>query len=1056
MDTNGQFIDLIKSLFDHQGQQIDETPKDMYELDMKGVLHHSTGRIENFKNFHANKKANRSGRNRNLGIKENSLEQVLEKFAFLKGIPMTQFYSELTEKDRQLLGVLSVPQQFEKNNIRNLLFDISFVESGYHFLQKDKTLSRSLNGKTAVAFGDTITSALTDSWENINFADLVAYAYIIYSNAIVGVEKSTKSYTYAFDTTFLNPYNADDEINKTMKDELPTELYRNAIPFTPIHFDSEQQLSIPVTYVQILRFIEHKAEYMLRKYAEDLIINSIKSQNKSILVKEILTLIVDCSCDSIYLLLEQNSNLDAICEIKDKPLLTYLCKIVLLSKAQRLVEIFEADILDTYGEIDAYFEFTNMVENLIKSNSDKSAFENFNSIYSYKDERKDEYKQFLLDFYRAEGNTIELLNRYERIFANLSLYKERFNNASKKMNTLIENTNIDMNFYLYQIQIKNINSQNTQMAQQMALIKKELEKSNKRNINLKSELDEAKGKNKDLRAEIRDLQKNREVKSPSSTTKTAKDLQEKINIILTEKEQIENSFEQYKSEMEAQLNLKEHNNKKLCEQLNSIKSEKQAIEDKLKSINSTSLPLPPVQPLPSKTTEINIDTWLAQGAFLLNGSNRKDYEYAILNFVEANFDIKHLVEDETLKEIESYNSRIGYALIEDNKHFVVFANGEKKQIKNLPNDIYLGSFQFLKVDGEDNFVGTFPSIYRDRLKDKYHDFGIITSINDDEVVFTILNDEEIKVKNTPSEAKLKIGFKIGVGQAVSYNRISNTFMPYQMTPLSLDTFFKSIVAKNHRIVVFIKQLSNGGIFYDIDTESETFLSFSEEDVFKKWNLNDEQVVIFDNSNNRIVKVFQNPLFFKLSTFYKKSMLVTIESIESDNRIFIKNNIGEVVLLKKYPSHYKASIGDILLVDEDYSYLRNEDSNQKYLNNLSIERKVLSSPKNTSSKNKESKAVEITHKVLIFGNPSFSNNYQLALRKDGFDSTLIDGYDNPKKIMGSLNKFDLIIICNEFASHENMWEVKDWAKAKNKPVLYPKKDGANFISMEITSFISKTD
>lgn len=1056
LDVSSLGVNLADLLAHFINGDREQNNQDLQERNhtMLDALKDTAKNIQGTTDFHAIKDGNQT--NRSVGITEESFEEVQRRFSFLKNVSIDSLYKELNEKERYLLGILSIPAEAfndNMNNIEKLIMDTRFVEAGFDFVESTKNLSRPINGES---FGERLITTLNEAWENINFADLVAYAYTIYSSAIVSVEKSTNGNFNTFDITYLNPYKPEEEINKCSKGKIPTELYVNAIPFTPFHFDENKQMSIPVAYIQLLRFIEYQVEESFRNYILEIMNKDIVTA--PILLQEAVTMMSDIAVDSRYLILEDNEHLNAICNIQGKPLLSYVSKILLLSKAHRLVEIFEHDYSITYENIEAYRELAKKVERHMVKNHDKKPINVLNSIYAnLKNETSSFHEiadQFLLDFFHAEGDIHFLQRRYERIEDTYTLYKYRFDITRAKTDALMQRENVEMSINCFESHVKEDSLKSLQVAQQMTQMKKEVEKSEKKVGHQKAEIDELKEKIKAFRAQIKELTKSKGNSSTQANSNINRELQEKLKLAETQKMEAEKQLDALTKDMEEQLNLKEHLLKKANETISSLKSENESLAEKAKTQSPfSSLPVPSVsQPIAlakQNLSDVSFDTWLSQGSFLLNGSNRKDYEFSILNFIKSNFDIKELVEDESLKEVATYTSRVGYAVLEDNKHMVVFANGEKKLIHNLPHDTYLGAFQFIKVDSEDNFIEAYPSMYRERLNDKYHDFGVVCSSDESETVFTVMNDEEVRIPHKAKYAKLK------TGQVVSYNRFENTFMAYQIMLFSLDTFFESISAKNQRIVVFKKQLSNGGIFYDLDTESETFLNFGEEDVFNQWDLKENQVVVFDKTTDKIVKVFNSPLFFKLSSFYKNSMIVTIESIESSDRIFVKNNIGEIVLLKQYPSHFNPTVGDIILVDEDFSYLRYEKSD-KYIHTPSVERKILSNNKNNSAVSNEKKAElpNITHKVLIFGNPSYSNSYQVGLRKNGFDATLVDGYENINKSLGILNKSDIIVICNDFSSHENMFEVKDLAKSKGIPVLYPKKDGASFISMTISDFVSK--
>jgi hypothetical protein len=384
--------------------------------------------------------------------------------------------------------------------------------------------------------------------------------------------------------------------------------------------------------------------------------------------------------------------------------------------------------------------------------------------------------------------------------------------------------------------------------------------------------------------------------------------------------------------------------------------------------------------------------------------------------------------DDTPKVSEQ---KIGYCLIEDGKHYVVFPDKFKQEIKNLPEATYVGEWQFVKVDADGNFKWLFGYQYDETERDYLiHDFYSIIYRNNEPVMIKAMWDEK-KVENLPPFVQLRENQVIAVDAKNQFLRF------YRPIRHSIDTYMPSIRAKGHVAYFILKILPNGILVRNIETENEEFKLINAEEK----NLKEQQIICM--KEEEIVHVFPSSKFYTLSSFYKKAEHGVAEV--KDDIVFIRKLSGEVAIVNDIPEGWKIEDGQVLKVDEFNNLLI--ASRGEYKETDVVERKKISSPSsNGASKKTYTEKIEIKKEVLIIGKITYEISYKMSLYKKGYRAEVIDGYEPWAKIKSALKDKDCVVLVTEYVSHDNMWRIKD--ENLDIPVIYSPYDGANRIAEQI--------
>lgn len=420
----------------------------------------------------------------------------------------------------------------------------------------------------------------------------------------------------------------------------------------------------------------------------------------------------------------------------------------------------------------------------------------------------------------------------------------------------------------------------------------------------------------------------------------------------------------------------------------------------------------------------------------------------LVNGVEEN---KVVVGDETdvhyNVEVRKEERKIGYVTIEDNKHFVNFANGSVKELLGLSDKIYLADGQFIIVDEDNNFIKTTASVYEDNgISIKHLNIGTVESTDplSVRIGFELVN------------ARSSRGF-VGIynsNQAVALNDYNQIVRAFKMAKFNADTVIKSVKARGQEV------------FYVLDVFRECLslrnIETGYEDIYKvdigDFEVNKSSIVFI--KDNTIVNVLNKSIFYTSSSFYNGNVEFGPISINGDIVLLKKQN-GEQVIVKNIPETYTLSEGQIIYVDEFNNFMYVASSEKTFVERVTL-KKPLKQIVNTSG-NRISK--EIKGDVVIVGNPYYKNGYIAAFYKCGYRVKMLHGYDcGINKIIQEAKDSVAIIVNTSYCSHDNFWQIKDEVKEgalSEVKYIFTQDDGANmllnrFLKMEADSEVAITN
>lgn len=488
---------------------------------------------------------------------------------------------------------------------------------------------------------------------------------------------------------------------------------------------------------------------------------------------------------------------------------------------------------------------------------------------------------------------------------------------------------------------------------------------------------------------------------------------------------VQDNSEQLKSLTEERSNLQrlvtqlestlKTGEKKYQEEIERLKGENKGLQQKL-------------QPLLKTITEPKIETieqWLALGKNLIQNINDTE-EQEIRAFFELFIQLSD--EQKAARPKQQLASNLfGYVSVSSKGHHVHFLNGQDKIIEGLPANVYLADGQFIQVTKDFEYVQDYPEFFDFHLKDGSAQFSIVKMNNDEPHVYT--NGQLVPLK-------VESHIHLRNGQIVSFNSQHELIRFYRQKRLQLNLVEQSIALKEHTPYYVQKALPTGAVVTNVLTNAEMYMTFNHGEKLKDG--------MFITANNKeIIRTF-NSSFYKLSSYYAKSEIVSVYEIDID--CFGKKLNREIVIIKNIPSNVSITLGDNVRIDEFNHYL--EIVKEETIDGETLEQRLARRPIANTKGITHSTAVARTTPILIVGNPSFFSSYKQKLGEYGYDVTGIDGYESFSRVKQAAKDKEYIVVCTEFISHDNMYAIKDFYPSSK--VLYSERDGATQIAIQLKS------
>ncbi|WCK57597.1 DUF2325 domain-containing protein (plasmid) [Aneurinibacillus sp. Ricciae_BoGa-3] len=377
--------------------------------------------------------------------------------------------------------------------------------------------------------------------------------------------------------------------------------------------------------------------------------------------------------------------------------------------------------------------------------------------------------------------------------------------------------------------------------------------------------------------------------------------------------------------------------------------------------------------------------------------------------------------------------KIGYCMIENNTHYIVFPNQSRIEIKDLSASTYIGEWQFVKVDEEGHFRWAYVSKFEEHERDySIHEFAMV-SIQGADVFIEKANGSLVKLENIPSSIQLRDKQIVAVDAKNQFIRF------YRPLHFNADHYLKSIKSRGQSVYYVLKVFPNGVLVRDIETGEELFKMVKD----SQEELKEQQILCLHE--DEVISVYNIPKFYTLSSYYQNGEFGVVQ-IKNETP-YLQKLSGEVVILKDLP--YAVESGQIIKIDEfnNYLFTKKDEATPE------SKRKTVGS--NSSSVVKKSNAyekIDVTKEVLIIGNITYENSYKMAFLKKGCRANVIDGYLSWGKIKSALKEKDAVLVVTEFVSHDNMWRIKE--EPLDVPVIYSEFEGANRLLEQFESTVSE--
>lgn len=418
--------------------------------------------------------------------------------------------------------------------------------------------------------------------------------------------------------------------------------------------------------------------------------------------------------------------------------------------------------------------------------------------------------------------------------------------------------------------------------------------------------------------------------------------------------------------------------------------------------------------------------------YIENNGVNEELIAIISPYTKQECDVEEIVEEkqEIIEEPQPVAvNRIGYCVIDDNKHYVSFNyNDRLYELNGLPEGTYLAENQFILVSPEYNFKWAYSYKYDNSYLTGIN-IAIVKGFNQEEnyliVGYSDEKEEKVDLRNFPNP-RFKLGQVIGIHDGT----IARMYRPISY---NMDSFILSIKAKQHNAYFVLKNFNTGFFVRNIITGEELLKSFELKD-----NIAIEEGNIICTNDSRLVTTFKSSRFYTMSSLYNKSYIGVL-SADNKNFFVIKSN-GEKVIVNNIPPNIDSGLdGEIIKIDEFNNFIRFEKHDEAFNQVQALDKRIEKKPRNNSVFTGSLKA-KTGVRVLIIGNVSYENSYKLAFFKEGIDVEVIEGFDSWGKIAASIKESNYVIIVLNHVSHDNMWRIK--RSTPEIPVIYSEYDGAN--------------
>lgn len=521
----------------------------------------------------------------------------------------------------------------------------------------------------------------------------------------------------------------------------------------------------------------------------------------------------------------------------------------------------------------------------------------------------------------------------------------------------------------------------------------------------------------ELSKQLKNIEKENKKTIHATKKKTEEEIEQKFKEEITRLENIVASLEKEKEDTQEQINKKwEDNFSETKQELVIMRRKEKEYMQQMGQYKRK------VSAIESKTLETTLKEYL------------KDHKLSkeVIELLHEQLTTQEvLVTEESTEEqtdaFQKTEQKIGYCQIESNKHYVIFADGEKKEILNIPVTTYIGNNQFVKVDINGEFKYIFGYRYVQSERDyQIVDFASIIYKGNEPYMIKAIWDER-KIENLASHIHLRDS------QVISINGRGELIRFYGSVRHNADNYMESLKAKGQEAYYVMKSFPNGVMVRSVDTGEESF----EEIDFNGFEIQEQEVLCV--KDNQIVYVYRSHRFYTHSSYYKKAQTGVAEL--QDDKVFVRKMSGEIVIVNDIPYRMTIAEGEILIVDENANFITIK---RERIAETSVERKRIGMTKNTPKKRSE--RIKIEREVLIIGKITYENSYKMAFFKNGYRAQVIDGYEPWSRIRSSLKDKDAVVVVSEFISHDNMWRLKD--EGLDIPLLFPEHDGANRILEEV--------
>lgn len=401
--------------------------------------------------------------------------------------------------------------------------------------------------------------------------------------------------------------------------------------------------------------------------------------------------------------------------------------------------------------------------------------------------------------------------------------------------------------------------------------------------------------------------------------------------------------------------------------------------------------------------------------------------------MKENLDNKEKAKEASENTTTSFiNFRIGYATLTGQGIEIITSYGSYP-VNKIPEKSIIGEGQFIRIDTKNNFINSYR--YYTQHKVSFHlnpesKFGEIKYINGKPFIDTGSNMMQpvSGATNTIQE-----------GQLVFADNSGKINIFFKKMNFVLDFFYEIIKFRGLELWRINDILNNMCIIENIETKKKEVFNIPED---YKIKLND----ILLKKADSLINIFDFR-FYSHSRYYNSSIQGTAQ-VEEDVVMLVKST-GEKVIIKNLINISNIETGDTITIDEYNNLIRYEKNSYLEKNDTPKRKNLIQ----MSDKFKVNQLI-VNKQVLIIGNPAYQQSYKLNFLKNGYQAEIIDGFSSWSKIQKHLKNIDIVVVIVSFASHDNMWQIKE--NVKGIPVIYPDSDGANRIIEQLENYYNENE